>query len=56
MTEVSMRHRLRTGLSAAVILSTGLYSAAAADKLSDAQIAHVAYTAGDLDVKLPSWR
>ncbi len=46
-----MRHRLRTSLSAAVILSTGLYSANAADKLSDAQIAHVAYTAGDLDVK-----
>jgi putative membrane protein len=37
------------GLAAGLILSTAV--AAAADKPSDPQIAHIAYTAGDLDIK-----
>ena len=37
------------GLAAGLVLSTAI--AAAADKPSDPQIAHIAYTAGDLDIK-----
>ena len=37
------------GLAAGLILSTAV--ATAADKPSDPQIAHIAYTAGDLDIK-----
>lgn len=37
------------GLAAGLILSTAV--AIAADKPSDPQIAHIAYTAGDLDIK-----
>ena len=46
-----MRHELRTILIASVILPACNAAAMAADKLNDAQIAHVAYTAGTLDVK-----
>lgn len=37
------------GLAAGLVLSTAI--ATAADKPSDPQIAHIAYTAGDLDIK-----
>lgn len=46
-----MRQNKMYGLAAALLLATGLGMASAADKLNDAQIAHVAYTAGDLDIK-----
>ncbi len=38
-------------LAAAILLATLTATAQAADKPSDAQIAHIAYTAGDIDVK-----
>ena len=38
-------------VAAAFLLSTGVTCAQAADKPSDAQIAHIAYTAGVLDIK-----
>lgn len=37
--------------AAALLLPVGFGAASAADNLNDAQIAHVAYTAGDLDIK-----
>ena len=45
-----MRYPSILGLAAALMLSTAL--AVAADKPSDPQIAHIAYTAGDLDIKV----
>ena len=45
-----MRFSQTCNLAAAILLAT-LTTAYAADKPSDAQIAHIAYTAGDLDVK-----
>jgi putative membrane protein len=38
-------------LAAAILLATLTATAQAADKPSDAQIAHITYTAGDIDVK-----
>ena len=50
-----MRHFRKLGLTAALATSALLAATAAsglaADKPSDPQIAHIAYTAGDLDVK-----
>lgn len=39
------------GLAAVILLATTIAPALAADKPSDAQIAHIAYTAGELDIK-----
>lgn len=39
------------GLAAVLIFVAATMTASAADKLSDAEIAHVAYTAGELDIK-----
>jgi putative membrane protein len=44
-----MRYPSILGLAAGLMLSTAF--AVAADKPSDPQIAHIAYTAGDLDIK-----
>lgn len=38
-------------LTAALLLAATTATAQAVDKLSDAQIAHIAYTAGELDIK-----
>lgn len=46
-----MRHSRTSGLAAAILLAMATTPALAADKPSDAQIAHIAYTAGDLDIK-----
>ena len=46
-----MRFSQTCNLAAAILLATLTATAYAADKPSDAQIAHIAYTAGDLDVK-----
>ena len=46
-----MRFSQTSNLAAAFLLATLTATAYAADKPSDAQIAHIAYTAGDLDVK-----
>ena len=46
-----MRYSRTTGLAAVMLLSTAMVPAQCADKPSDAQIAHIAYTAGDLDIK-----
>lgn len=46
-----MRHSRTCGLAAALLLATVTAPALAADKPSDPQIAHIAYTAGDLDIK-----
>jgi putative membrane protein len=46
-----MRSFQTSCLAAAILLATLTATAHAADKPSDAQIAHVAYTAGDLDIK-----
>lgn len=40
-----------SGIAAAILLATATAPVHAADKPSDAQIAHIAYTAGDLDIK-----
>ncbi|WP_333793346.1 DUF4142 domain-containing protein [Hyphomicrobium sp.] len=44
-----MRIFLATALVSGLLFSVG--AAVAADKLSDAQIAHIAYTAGEIDIK-----
>ena len=44
-----MRYPSILGLAASLMLTTAI--AAAANKPSDPQIAHIAYTAGDLDIK-----
>ncbi|SFV25786.1 DUF4142 domain-containing protein [Hyphomicrobium facile] len=46
-----MRHLQTSCLAAAILLATAIAPALAADKPSDAQIAHIAYTAGELDIK-----
>jgi putative membrane protein len=46
-----MRFSPTCNLAAAILFATLTATAYAADKPSDAQIAHIAYTAGDLDVK-----
>ena len=46
-----MRYSRTSGLAAVMLLATAMVPAQAADKPSDAQIAHIAYTAGDLDIK-----
>jgi putative membrane protein len=40
-----------SGLAAAILLAAPAAPSKAADKPSDPQIAHIAYTAGDLDIK-----
>ena len=40
-----------SGLAAVIMLAAAIAPAHAADKPSDAQIAHIAYTAGDIDIK-----
>lgn len=44
-------HTLIGSIAAALLTLTVSYAAVAADKPSDAQIAHIAYTAGQLDIK-----
>jgi putative membrane protein len=44
-------HILIGSIAAALLTLTASYVAVAADKPSDAQIAHIAYTAGELDIK-----
>ena len=46
-----MKFSTRAGRLAALLLIAGSSFAYAGDKLSDPQIAHIAYTAGVLDVK-----
>lgn len=46
-----MHESLSGGVAAAILMATATVSASAADKPSDAQIAHIAYVAGDIDVK-----
>ena len=46
-----MRFSQICNLAAAILFATLTATAYAVDKPSDAQIAHIAYTAGDLDVK-----
>ena len=46
-----MRFSRASGPTALMLLATAMASAQAADKLSDVQIAHIAYTAGELDIK-----
>ena len=46
-----MRFSQTCNMAAAILLAILTATAYAADKPSDAQIAHIAYTAGDLDVK-----
>lgn len=46
-----MRHFQFTGVAAAVALAVFSSPGFAADKPSDPQIAHIAYTAGDIDIK-----
>lgn len=48
-TETNMMRNSMIGMVAGLVLSTAI--AIAADKPSDPQIAHIAYTAGDLDIK-----
>ena len=45
------RHATACVLASALFLSLVPASSYAADKLNDAQIAHIAYTAGDIDIK-----
>jgi putative membrane protein len=45
-----MHHSRSRGLAAALVLAIVTVSAGAAEKLSDPQIAHIAYTAGDIDI------
>ncbi|CAA2139103.1 DUF4142 domain-containing protein [Hyphomicrobium sp. ghe19] len=40
-----------SGIAAAIVLAAAAAPVHGADKPSDAQIAHIAYTAGDLDIK-----
>ena len=40
-----------SGLAAVIMLAAAIGPAHAADKPSDAQIAHIAYTAGAIDIK-----
>ena len=40
-----------SGLAAVILLAAAIAPARAADKPSDAQIAHIAYTAGNIDIK-----
>ena len=46
-----MRFSQTCNLAAAILLAALTATAYAADKPSDAQIAHIAYTSGDLDIK-----
>jgi putative membrane protein len=46
-----MRHFRFAGVAAAVALAFSSSPGSAADKPSDPQIAHIAYTAGDIDIK-----
>jgi putative membrane protein len=46
-----MHHSRPRGLAAALVLAIVTVSAGAAEKPSDPQIAHIAYTAGDIDIK-----
>lgn len=46
-----MRHTQICGLAAVILSALATVPTQAADKPSDAQIAHIAYTAGDLDIK-----
>ncbi|HEY8276085.1 MAG TPA: DUF4142 domain-containing protein [Methyloceanibacter sp.] len=46
-----MRISTMSGLAAAILLAAPAAPSKAADKPSDPQIAHIAYTAGDLDIK-----
>lgn len=46
-----MRHSRTCGLATALLFAMVTAPALGADKPSDAQIAHIAYTAGDLDIK-----
>lgn len=46
-----MQHSGSRGLLAAILLAIPTVPAGAAEKPSDAQIAHIAYTAGDIDIK-----
>jgi putative membrane protein len=46
-----MRFNKISGVAAVIVLAAATAPVQAADKPSDAQIAHIAYTAGDLDIK-----
>lgn len=46
-----MRNTIASGMAATLLLAMVTVPALAAEKPSDAQIAHIAYTAGDLDIK-----
>ena len=46
-----MRHSRTSGLAATILLAMVTAPVFAADKPSDPQIAHIAYTAGDIDIK-----
>ncbi len=46
-----MRNSTISGLAAAILLAAATPSVQAADKPTDPQIAHITYTAGDLDIK-----
>lgn len=46
-----MRHSRITGLATALLLAMAMVPAQAADKPTDPQIAHIAYTAGVIDIK-----
>ena len=46
-----MMHLKLGGTLTALLLMSGISSGQAADKLTDPQIAHIAYTAGVIDIK-----
>ena len=46
-----MRLLRTSGLAAAIVLTMAMLPAQPAEKPTDAQIAHIAYTAGNLDIK-----
>ena len=46
-----MRNKAASGLAATLLLAMTAAPGLAADKPSDPQIAHIAYTAGDIDIK-----
>ena len=46
-----MRISIMSGLVAAILLAAATSASQAADKPTDPQIAHITYTAGDLDIK-----
>jgi putative membrane protein len=51
MEEFEMRLSTMSSLAVAILLAAMPEASQAADKPSDPQIAHIAYTAGDLDIK-----